>query len=90
MAQLTEKEIIALLRKTGITGEAYKYRSDMRTAVFGGGRTSDAVTYLQGQNGSTNIYFHDNWEEYERSKSVDNRYPLSQVQTEFYDTSDFD
>ena len=90
MAQIITKEIKNLALKLGDT-HTYQYLSDLRAAKFGGqGRWSDVTEWLKDQNNSTNISAHDNWEQYERSKSVTDLYSLTQARSVFNDIAVLD
>lgn len=90
MNKLAQEQIINLAVKTGNT-QSNPRLSDLRTAFFGGrGSVNNEIAYLMDQNNSTNISLHDNWEQYERSKSTTDFNPLTQGRKVFFLTQTLD
>lgn len=80
----TQDEIINIAIKTGNTSGRPRL-SDVRTALFGSNRRTQILKYL-GQNVNR---WHDAWEAYLRSKSINNSKYIEEERDVFHKTSTY-
>ena len=80
----TQNEIIRLAIDTADATSSPKRLSDLRTALFGANRRTDIIKYL-----ATGTRWHDAWEEYLRSKSIDNSKYVEEERDVFHQTSSY-
>lgn len=80
----TQNEIIRLALDTadGTTGP--KRLSDLRSALFGANRRTEIIKYL-----GTGTRWHDAWEAYLRSKSINNSSKVEEEKDVFHQTSSY-
>jgi len=84
----TQEEITELSIKNGDTS---RYLSDQRTALFGSNRRTDIIGYSAQQNSSTkeHQYYHDEWEEFLRSQSINNSKYIEEEKSVFHKISNY-
>ena len=80
----TQNEIINIAIKTANASSSPRL-SDVRTELFGSNRRTSILKYL-GQNGKR---WHDAWESYLRSKSIDNSKYIEEERDVFHKTSTY-
>lgn len=81
----TEEEIVNIAAETG--GGARL--SDVRTALFGSNRRSEIIAYINGVTGGNAIHWHDAWEEFLRSKSINNSQYVGEERGVFHRTGTY-
>lgn len=80
----TQNEIIRLTIDTEDATAGPKRLSDLRTALFGSNRRTDIIKYL-----ASGTKWHDAWEEYLRSKSINNSNYIEEERDVFHQTSSY-
>ena len=80
----TQDEIINIAIKTADATTGPKRLSDVRTALFGANRRTKILAYIN--NGTR---WHDAWEKYLRSKSINNSKYVEEERDVFHKTSTY-
>jgi len=84
----TQEEIINLEADVTL-GQTPARLSDLRASKFGSARRSEIIAWLNEQTGGTSTHWHDAWEEYLRSKSVDNSQYVEEERGVFHRTDTY-
>lgn len=80
----TQNEIIRLAIDTADATSSPKRLSDLRTALFGANRRTSIIKYL-----AKGTRWHDAWESYLRSKSINNSNKIEEERDVFHQTSTY-
>jgi hypothetical protein len=88
----TQEEIIRLGIDSGIGANASvstSRLSDLRVAQLGTARRSEIIAYINSLSGGSETRWHDAWEEYLRSKSINDSKYVEEERGVFHKTSSY-